>query len=143
MRYYEKLELLKKHPKTIKKRLGDFLLFQIYSPSVLRQAHSDRSELPWYIWEKITSEIRELINETHNINDKQLEYRLNEYHIRQAVSVLSAYQTCNTPITQDRTIHQYPYKWTSQRGDKALSILKNALAEKQFSNKMADLALHS
>ena len=143
MYYYEKLYFLKDNKKAVIKNLNYFLLFQIYSPTVLRQAHDTYTELPWYVWENAPLQIKSLTNESPKMNDQQLQVHLNKYHIQQAVSVLSAYQTCNTPLTLDKSVQQIQYKLTSKQGDKALSLLRDALSKKQFTDKMAQLALYS
>ena len=143
MKYYEKLYFFKDDGKFVQGHLADFLLFQIYSPKVLRKAYAKWPELPWFIRENVPKDIQVLIEKSPHYSDKVLRTKLNEYHIRQAVDVLSKYQACDVPMTQDPTVPQNRYKLTSKRGDKALLILQNALQQKQFSNKMADLAVHS
>lgn len=143
MTYYEKLYLLKDDKKLIQERLDDFLLFQVYSPTILRKAYARWPELPWFIRENTPEDIQRLIEKSSHFSDKAIQLKLNEYYIRQAVDVLSKYQACDTPITQDPTVPKNRYKLTSKQGDKALLILQNALKEKQFSDTMADLAIHT
>lgn len=143
MRYYERLYTLKDNKKIVQKYLNDFLLFQIYSPEILHQAYISWPELPWFIKKNVPQKVQDLIENSSYVSGKILQNQLNEYYIRFAVDVLSAYQSCDTPITQDKTIPQNRYKLTAEKGDKALVILQNALQEKHFSNQMADLAIRS
>ena len=143
MRYYERLYTLKDNKKIVQKYLNDFLLFQIYSPEILHQAYISWPELPWFIKKNVPQKVQDLIENSSYVSGKVLQTQLNEYYIRCAVDVLSAYQSCDTPITQDKTIPQNRYKLTAEKGDKALVILQNALQEKHFSNQMADLAIRS
>ena len=143
MPLYEKLYVLKDNEKFVQKYQKDFLLFQIYSLKVLREAYVLWPELPWFIRKNTPRAVQDLIEESPCFPDKVLQLKLNEYHIRQAVDVLSKYQTCNVPISQDPVVQQNLYKLTSKQGDEALSILQNALQQGQFSDKMAELAVQT
>ena len=143
MQYYEKLYDLKDDKKFVQRYLNDLLLFQIYSPEILHQAYISWPELPWFIKKNIPQKVHDLIENSPYVSDKSLQSKLNEYHVCRAVNVLSAYQACDTPMTQDETVPQNRYKLTSKKGDKALIILQNALKEKHFSDKVADLAIRT
>lgn len=143
MRNYEKLYFLRNDEKFVRKYLNDFLIFQIYSPAVLRGAYALWPGLPWYIKKNMPRKIQDFVDKSPFLSDKILRKKLNEYTIQQAVHVLSSYQACDVPISQDLTVAKNRYKLTSRHGDKALAILKNALQRKQFSDKMADLAVYS
>jgi len=143
MKYYEKLSFLKEDKKFVQERVNDFLLYQIYSVPVLRKAYPEWPAFRWFLRQNTPTEIQSLIEKSPYLSDEKLRLKLNEYHIRQAVRVLSAYQACDTPITQDKTVPVNRYKLTNKNGDKALAILQNALKQEQFSDKMADLAIRS
>ena len=143
MNYYEKLYFYRNNEKVVQQFLNEFLLFQIYSVPVLRQAYPNWPAVPWYLRENTPLVIQDLIEKSPSLSNEDLQLKLNEYHMRQAVEALSSYQACDTPITQDITVPQNRYKLTSKKGDKALSILKNALHERQFSDQMADLAVRT
>ena len=143
MQYYEELYIFKNNKKFVQRYLHDFLLFQIYSVSVLRQAYPNWPATRWYLRENTPLLIQELIEKSPFLSNEDLQLKLNEYYISQAVSALSSYQACDTPITQDSFFPQNRYKLTSKKGDKALSVLKIALQKRQFSDKMADLAIRT
>ena len=143
MKYYEKLYFFKEDKKLVQERVNDFLLYQIYSVPVLRKIYPEWPAFRWFLRQNTPTEIQSLIEKSPYLSDEKLRLELNEYHSRQAVQVLSAYQACDTPITQDKTVPVNRYKLTTRHGDKALAILQNALKQKQFSDKMADLAVRS
>ena len=143
MNYCEKLYFLRNDDKSIQNYLKDFFLFQIYSPLILRRIYPNWLAQRWYLRKNTPVEIQELIEKSPYLSNKILQEKLNEYYIRQAVQALSAYQACDTPITQDPTIAKNRYKFTSEHGDKALAILKNALQKKQFTDKMTNLAVRA
>jgi len=127
MKIYEKVYFLRNNKKVVQECVNDFLLYQIYSPRILRCAYPDWLSKWWYIRQNTPSEIQNLIEKSPYLSDKELQKRLNEYHIRQAVRVLSAYQSCDMPITQDPSIPKTRYKLTTKHGDKALTRLQKAL----------------
>ncbi len=143
MKHYEKLFFLKENPKIAREALGDFLLYQIYSVPVLRAAYPNWPALPWFLRKNTPNEIQELIEKSPYLSDKVLREKLNAYQIQKAVHVLKEYQNCGVPLTQDPTVKQTRRKLTSAKGDKALKILQRALSEKQFSDKIAYLAIRS
>lgn len=143
MKYYEKLFFLKENKKTARELLGDFLLYQIYSVPVLRSAYPNWPALPWFLKKNTPNEIQELIEKSPYLSDKDLREKLNAYQIQKAVQILKEYQNCGVPLTQDPTIRQTRRKLTSPKGDKALKILQDALSEKNFSDKIARLAIRA
>lgn len=151
MNYYEKLYLFKDNKKIVQERLNDFLLFQIYSPAVIKETHNRWDTLPWYFRENMPREIRVLVEENSPyfsegnsyFSEENLQRELNKYYIQRAITALSTYQACDTPITQDKTVPKNRYKLTSKAGDKALAILQNAVKERQFSDNMTDLAVRT
>ncbi len=122
-------------------RLGDCLLFQIYSPTVIRQAYLPWPTLPKYLRDNTPEDIVKLIEQSPYLSDKALKEKLNERAISLAVQTLEKYKSCDVPFTQDIKVPQQRVKLTSRAGDEALLILKNALANKQYTDKMAHLAL--
>ena len=143
MNYCEELYFLKDNEKIVRKYQNDFLLFQIYSVPVIRRAYPDWLSTSWELKENTPEEIHQLIEKSPSLSDKLLNKRINEYYISRAIAVLSAYQACDTPITQDKTVPQNRSKLTSKMGDKALSVLKNAVEKGRFSDQMADLAIRT
>ena len=143
MNYCEELYSVKDNEKIVRKHWADFLLFQIYSVPLIRRVYPDWLTAPWYLKENTPDKIHDLIEKAPHLSNRVLQKRLNEYHIQRAVEVLSAYQGCDVPMTQDETIAQNSFKLTSKKGDKALAILQNAIKAGQFSNQMAELAIRT
>ena len=143
MKSYEKLYFLRNNKKVVQEYLGNFLLFQIYSVPVIRYSYPDWPAVRWYLRQNTPDEIQNLIEKSPYLSNEVLQEKLNEYHIRQAVRVLAAYQSCDTPITQDPSVSKNRYKLTTKHGDKALTLLQKALQEKKFSDEMADLAVRT
>ena len=82
-----------------------------------------------------------MIDKSHQLPDKKLQKKLNQYHIETAISVLKSYQNCGVPLTNDPTVKQTRRKLTTKIGDKNLKILEQAQEKGIYSDKMADLAV--
>lgn len=143
MKCYDHLYSFSSDKKLVQQCLGDFLLYQIYSPVVVRQLYRDWPILPVYLKDNVPEDIVRLMENSPYLSNKVLQEKLNERAIYQAVSVLESYQSCDVPLTTDPTVPKNRLKLTSKRGDKALLILKNALVNKQYTDKMANLALRT
>lgn len=139
----EALYILKNNEKTVQNCLYDYLLYQVYSPEVIRQAYVRWSEFSWAIRENVPDEIQDLIVKNIFFSNKELQQKINAFEIKQAVQVLKGYQSCDTPITQNPHMAQNRYNLLSKKGEKALKILEQAEQQKHFSNQMADLAVAS
>ena len=139
MHYYDKLYFLRNNENYVQNiaHLEDFLMFRIYSVPILSFAHQMWSQIPWYLKQNTPPEVQNMI-ENPGI-PSLLNQQLNAYHIQRAIQVLSAYQACDVPLTQDKSVSQKCYKLTSTVGDKALIKLKQA----QPTDKMADLAIRT
>jgi len=143
MNYCEALYFQRDNEKLVRENWTDFLLFQIYSVPLIRYVYPNWLAVPWELKKNTPPQIHDLIEKSPYLSNKILQLKLNEYIISRAIEVLSAYQACDTPMTQDKTIPQNRYKLTSKQGDQALSILKKAFSERQFSDQMASLAIRT
>ena len=135
--------ILKDDKKFVQENWADFLLLQIYSVPLIRRIYPDWPAVSWELKKNTPSRIHDLIEKSPYLSNKILQLRLNEYYISRAIEVLSGYQACDVPMTQDKSIPQNRYKLTSKEGDRALTILKNAFSRKNFSNVLADLAVRT
>ena len=143
MRDYDELYFSKNNKKFVQKRehLEHFLMFRIYSVPVLLSAHQAWSQIPWYLKQNTPLEIQKMIE---NPGDQfLLQKKLNAYHTQRAIQVLSAYQTCDVPLTQDKRVPTKRYKLTSAAGDMALIKLKQAQQDQLFIDEIADLAIRT
>lgn len=141
MKHYENLYFFKDDPKVVRKYLNDFLLFQIYSPEVIRQAYVRWPELNWSFRDNTPEDIKELIYKSPLFSQNKLKSRLNELQIKRAVAILKGYQACDVPLTNNPEIPQNRYNLLSRKGEKALNILNQALENNTFTDKMSQLAL--
>ncbi len=141
MKAYEKLYRFKDNPKFIEKNIGDFLLYQIYSPCVIRTCYPLWPQLPKVYRENTPPEIESLMEMSPFLNTDQLAQKLNRYQIEKAIKVLKSYQNCSVPLTQDQSVKKTRRKLTSSVGDSNLKILQQALQKGNYSNAMADLAV--
>ncbi len=139
----EKLYLYKDYEKAVRKCLYDYLLYQVYSPEVLRQAYAHWSEFSWAVRENVPDEIQDLIVRNIFFSNKELQQKINEFEIKKAVQALKGYQSCDVPITQNPHVAQNRYNLLSKKGEETLKILERAVTQKHFSNRMADLAVVS
>ena len=140
MKYYEKLYFLKDNKQAVQSLISDFLLFRIYSSTVLRQAYRDWPTIRWFVKDNTPAEIQSLIDKSPHLSNRVLSSQLNAWKINRAVHTLEQYQNCRIPLTTDQAVPQKSQKLTSTKGDKALTILQQAVQEKQFSDRMATLA---
>lgn len=141
MKYYEWLYLNKDASQIVKKYLEEFLLFQIYSPLILRESYRRWPELYSFSRENTPSEIVTLIDKCPHFSDRKLQKRLNQYQIEKAIQVLKSYQNCTVPLTDDPAVKQTRRKLTSNTGDRNLKILQQAQEKGIYSDKIADLAI--
>ncbi len=138
---YKTLYALKNNPKIVRRFLNQFLLFQIYTPEIVRQSFRRWPELPEFIRKSTPEKAEYLIESSFLFNDEKLNEKINQYYIDNAVCVLKSYQNCAVPLTKDQTVKQTRRKLTSNKGDKALKILQKAKEKKQWTDKMAKLAV--
>ncbi len=139
----ETLYIFKNNEKVVGNYLSDYLLYQVYSPEVIRQAHTHWSEFSWAMRQNVPDEIQDLIVRNIFFSDKELQQKINEFEIKQAVRILKQYQSCDVPITQNPHVAQNRYNLLSKKGEKILKVLEQAEKQKHFSNQMADLAVAS
>lgn len=123
--------------------LEEFLLFEIYSPTIVHLAHNRWEKLPDYVKDSIHPEIQNLIQEADSFSDTELQKKINAHTITHAVNVLSGYKTCSIPLTTDKSIPTIRKNLLSPRGESALGILSNALNNHQWTDTMAELALRT
>ena len=140
---YRTLYLFRNNKKIVQRFLNQFLLFQIYSPEIVRESFRRWPEVPEFIRQSTPEEAEDLIESSFLFNDEKLNEKINQYYIEDAVRVLKAYQNCAVPLTKDTSVKQTRRKLTSKQGDKALKILQQAKDKKQYSDKMAKLAVAS
>ena len=140
---YRTLYLFRNNKKIVQRFLNQFLLFQIYSPEIVRKSFRHWPEVPEFIRQSTPEEAEDLIESSFLFNDKKLNEKINQYYIENAVQVLKAYQNCAVPLTKDTSVKQTRRKLTSKQGDKALKILQKAKEKKQWTDKMAKLAIAS
>ncbi|MBE6446864.1 MAG: hypothetical protein E7021_05640 [Alphaproteobacteria bacterium] len=138
---YRILYLFKNNPKIVQRFLNQFLLFQIYSPEIIRQAFRRWPEVPEFIRQSTPEDAEDLIESSFMFSEDELKSKINRYYIENAVWVLKNYQNCAVPLTKDPIVKQTQRKLTSKQGDKALKILQKAKEKKQWTDKMAKLAV--
>ena len=143
MRYYEQIYLLRNNEKVVQRKLNDFFLFQIYSPLVIRQAYCSWPDFPWYLKENTPKEIKDLMEQSPYLSNKKLKQSLDEWYVQNAVKVLTAYQSCNVPITRDKTIAQNCFYLISEKGDAALEKLNEAVKKNNYSDEIVELAVRT
>ncbi len=116
--------------------LPEFLLAEVYSPTVLRIAQQHWSELPFYVKESLDTEIVSLIlNPVDN-----MQAALNQYWIQRAVKVLRGYADCQVPFSDDKRIVVPHRDLLSKKGHKQLSLLEQAIAENRSTNQLGKQA---
>ena len=123
---YRILYLFKNNPKIVQRFLNQFLLFQIYSPEIIRQAFRRWPEVPEFIRQSTPEDAEDLIESSFMFSEDELKSKINRYYIENAVWVLKNYQNCAVPLTKDPIVKQTQRKLTSKQGDKALKILQKA-----------------
>ena len=123
--------------------LEDFLLFEIYSPRVLRLAHHRWEELPSYVKNSVHPEIRDLIQKADDFSAIELKNRLNAHTIARAINVLLGYQNCSIPLTKSSSVPTIQKNLLSSRGEWALKRLLLASCHGEQTDAAAELALRT
>ncbi len=121
--------------------LTQFLCVQIYTPTILRAAYKQWSDLPFWAQESTPIQIQELMRQSPQMTDIELTTALNAYHIQRAVHVLQGYQSCPIPLTHDDNIETHTHNLLSWRGERALRVLQQGVSQKRWSNKLCKIAL--
>jgi len=109
MDIFELLYQGKDIPQKASSFLENLLLFEIYSPVIVRLAHSRWEELPRYVKESVHPEMRELIQKADDFSKDELQKKINAHTIVRAVNVLLGYKNCPIPLTKDGTSGEYPF----------------------------------
>ena len=117
-----------------------FLMFGIYSPTVIREAKKNWEKLPEHVKNCIPNEIEDLIQKSDELSDVLLKEKLNTYAVNKAIRILSGYQNMLFPLTNDKYVKTSRYNLLSQEGEAALRTLKTAKNQKRFTDVTADLA---
>ncbi len=131
----------KDNPKIVPKVLDVFLLSEIYSPLIVRQAYDRWSELPFYVKESIHPEMRKIIKNSPNFSNISLHHKINAYTISHAIKVLTAYSNCSIPLTTSKHIPTFKENILSMRGRWALKRLLHAICHNEITDDMAELAM--
>ena len=140
---FEKLYELKDNLTFVSGHLTQYLISEIYSPYVIRQAANRWRELPFYARESVHLEIRDLIDKSAVLSDLKLQQKINAHLITRAVKILFAYNHCSVPLTFDKSIPVNYENFLSDRGKTALKTLLNATTQGKFTYEMADLAVRT
>ncbi len=123
-------------PAAVQENLSDFLLVEMYTPTVLACAKEQWKTLPFYVTESLDPAIVELI---HN-PPAQVQSALNRYWIERAVNVLRGYADCPVPFARDTRGRGPRYDLLSEKGRARLQILEYAVSTNAATNKLATLA---
>ena len=143
MTIYEQLYANKENENFIQEQLNDFLLYQIYSPKVIKAMHCVWPNTEKYLRENTPTEIQNLIQQSESLSEGHIQEKLNQFWINKAVYVLENAQSLLLPLTQDVAIPQTKQNLLSSKGQNALGILKNAVSQHHYTNQIADLAIRS
>jgi len=140
---FENLYAQKDNPLFVSGHLTQYLITEIYSPHVIRQAAHRWREMPFYARESVHLEIRDLIDKAATLSNAQLQGKINTHLITLAIKVLFAYSHCSVPLTFDKSIPVRHENFLSDRGKTALKALFQATARGKFTHEMADLAVRT
>ncbi len=123
--------------------LPDFLLAEIYSSTVFRQARAVWNDLPFYVRENIPTAIQKLI--LTPMPSKKCTEMINRYWLKRGIEVLEGYRNCPIPLSNDKRIHGVHFTGAyrnllSFKGERRLALLKRAQEEGRISNALAQKA---
>lgn len=141
--FCEVLFLFRNSKKVVNKAILPFLLYQVYSSLIIRKAYQEWDRIPEHFKENTPLEIQELIRQSSNFSNEELNEKLNQITIKNAISVLKEYQNCDVPFAENQHVEQKRMKLTSQKGDNILSLLENYYKQGIFSDRIALLALRA
>ena len=129
-------------PKFVSRALTDYLICEIYSPAVIRQAKTRWADIPFYAQECVHPEIRRVIEASPNLTNAEIQYKIQAHTIARSAKILLAYSNCRTPLTQDPHVQTFRQNFLSKRGQWALAQLLHATT-KQPTYDMYNLALRT
>jgi len=143
MTFYEQLYAVKDRENFIPENLDDFLLYQIYSPKIIKALHHTWFNRENYLKENTPVEIQNLIQQAPLFSEGQIREELNQFWVKRAIHILESTQKLLIPMTQDVSVAQTKRNLLSPKGLAVLGILKNALSQNHCSDEVMELAIHS
>ena len=126
---------------SVSKILDAYLLLNIYSPVVIREAFHQWDSQKEHVKNALPIDIKELIKNSPQFSDDDIRRKLNKYTIQKAVQVLKGYKKCSLPLTQDPKVNSFQYNLLSEKGKRALHILFNADKKGHYSDAITSLAI--
>ncbi len=133
----------KNNSRIVQDNLSNYLLSEIYSPEIIRQAWKNWKKLPDYVRDNVDHEMKHLIQRSDDFSNDSLQEQIQALTITRAIQVLLGYKNCRFPLTKDKNVKTYPFNFLSKKGEFALKTLLNAAAHQHFSQEMYELALSS
>ncbi len=98
----------------VKENLYDFLIYNIYSPLILREWNRRKNKIPNYINAQVPSFFKSLMEQT--LSNEQLQEKIHFFWINKAIQVLSGYQACSIPLSEDNRVEKITYNLLSPKG---------------------------
>lgn len=132
-----------RNKETVSEILDAYLLTNIYSPTVIREAYKQWNTQQTFVKNTVPEEIKVLIQTSLTLSDDELQKRLNKYIIKKAIQVLKGYKKCPIPLTKDRQVNSFQFNLLSPKGKRALHILFGADKKGHYSDTLVRLALES
>ena len=143
MDIFEAMYQAKDNSKKVSSFLEEYLLFEIYSPIVMRLAHQRWNELPYYVRDSVHPEMKELIQKANHFSTLELQEKIRAHLIVRAINVLLGYKNCPIPLTKDKHIPVVHQNILSNRGEWVLRRLLHAACHQEYTHDMAELALRA
>lgn len=102
------------NPELVQNQLYDFLLYNIYSPAVLKEWKARTKEIPSYLNAQMPDFLKALANSS--VSDDAMQQGIHRYWLNQAVSVLKGYHSCPVPLSSDKRVVSQTYSLLSLKG---------------------------
>lgn len=112
----------KDNPSKVNDNLADYVLYGIFSPTILDTIENHTESLPWYITRSIPLEINTLLSQGLSTQDKQ--QRIDAFYLSRAKSILKGYQSCPVPMPDKGDTKKETYNLLSPKGMELLEQLK-------------------
>lgn len=140
-------EDIKDHPAYVAEHWQWLLSMQVYSPAFLKHLNVkisvetiDPIELA-----TIPTEIRNIAASLSEMDEQEIQERIDRYWVKKAVFVLSKYQNCSVPFsdTNQGELNGIGENLLSKKGEKVLSTLNQALQTGVITSKIVKMALRA
>ncbi len=119
----------------VRRNLASFLLMQLYSPVVIKQMAVFGASLDDFFIQNTPPKMWDLAQKSPLMKDEDIQTEINRFWTKKAINVLSGYQNCSFPITDDLRIDVRKENFLSDKGEKLLQELLISDVSRHYTDK--------